>query len=583
MKVKIIFLCALLSAIMIVSPSLSGSWTIPDPVEDEYDCSPRWHSLDSWVGRVETQNNTKISVIGGMNTSRVNAYSSALVFLKQTEDKCLWEGYVEGEFWGDLYSLMTASPDNPKDPETFWNEGSCYASDRARGGSASLRVEDSEHKQGYYLVVSGPAVPCYGKETTHLPGQGATTRSTTSELRTGWPQAGRDLQALPDQGFFLRGSVSEDDRPVEGKGSAFSHAQWVLHPDPCPDGPLEASAGDAMAVPRGEPIQLDGSGSTGCIIDYQWTFKPGPGCLKGTSFNTGAIKKGSSPSVVLLCDAQAVLTVSDVLGNIDQDETSITVTQREWETPSGHLDEEGSLTLLMAGTSDNISLFDIFARELSSGWDVRHTGGVNVSAEDQRQEMWLLFDPVRKDDSWYGRGYQITSVDDPEGPFDGFYYVTDYTIRMFRQTMLNPHLPESGVKSSPLHEHNFYEYNVDQGNKANFDAYLDSIRDHEEAHTELMRKAIAGENDPAVGVERIFFQDRDQLKTESDLIIRNAEKRACRMSMSLHADPLPGDLKSYELWFPVSFLWSGGWRKITLEPYSTCPETHSAELESCEK
>lgn len=386
--------------------------------------------------------------------------------------------------------------------------------------------------------------------------------STATERQVSAPNGSSDRLPLPASGLVLSGSR-------EYGGTSFS---WSLRPV----GSFMADAGGPYKVVRGETLQLDGSRSFGEIVDYEWTFTPGPGCSSDAPFKAGALKTGEKQQVVLLCDVQVTLTVRGPDGQEAQDQAHVEVFPRAWRTKSEHSGEEGTLTS---------GMIDIHAIQTKEGeWTSRkHAGGENVSSRDNRAEAGKLFDPVRDgNNSWEGEGYGIVQVEDPDGPFDGFYYPENYKIELDRKTLINRYLKEDGDSvgrhhGSPI---NWYQYNVTMGNQAVADAYLASIRFHEREHTRLMEESIGGENDPAISVEEMFHSDRDVLRDEIDRKIRDAERKACLDTLKLHDNPPAGDLEARDLWFPKA---RGGFVLVTVPGYSITQDQRNEENAACGK
>ncbi len=376
--------------------------------------------------------------------------------------------------------------------------------------------------------------------------------STTTERQVSAPNGSSDRLPLPASGLVLSGSR-------EYGGTSFS---WSLRPV----GSFMADAGGPYKVVRGETLQLDGSRSFGEIVDYEWTFIPGPGCSSDAPFKAGALKTGKKQQVILLCDVQVTLTVRGPDGQEAQDQAHVEVFPRTWRTKSEHSGEE-------AMTSD---MLDIYADQKE------HVGAENVS-KNNRREPGKLFDPVcDENNSWDGKGYDIAHVQDPSGPFDGFYYPENYRIELIRKTLINPHLKEDSTITFRGHGgmSNWYQYNVAMGNQAVADAYLASIRFHEREHTRLMEVSIGGENDPAISVEEMFHSDRDALQDELDRKIRDAERKACLDTLKLHDNLPAGDRKSYDLWFPRR---GGGFVQRTVPPYSITQDQRNEENAACGK
>jgi hypothetical protein len=339
-----------------------------------------------------------------------------------------------------------------------------------------------------------------------------------------------------------------------------------------PDQPLRAHAGGPYLTSRGAEIRLDGSGSAGGIVSWEWTFEPGADCPAEAPFDAGARKEGATPSVVALCGLEATLTVSDG-SSTAADRTRITVVPREWSTPSEHHDEG----LAPRGGARLITT----ERGAGGAWTIPEISfAQNVSVVGDRAEAWLLLDPVRSDGGWLDLGYSIVTVSDPGGPFDGVFHLDAYRIEMHRRTLINPYVvsdtlaPMRGMAT-------FYEYNQEQGRQAELEAFLESLRAHEREHTVLKQGALEGDADPGHALERLFGSDAEELQREADERLRETEREACRASASLHRNPLGGDLRSYDLYWPTP---EGGWVRLTLPPYSRATAAEHAEaLRVCDR
>jgi len=153
---------------------------------------------------------------------------------------------------------------------------------------------------------------------------------------------------------------------------------------------------------------------------------------------------------------------------------------------------------------------------------------------------WHNLHPAAQGDSWYSQGYTIRQVHDSDGPFDQWWYVGDYKLRIDRQTQLNKYIlpnappPVTGAKS-------FYEANKALG--TDVDGYLAAVRAHEGmqnasgilGHSGRMKKALDA-NDPGKKLETLASKDsEDDLKRKADDEIRKAEHAICVQSV----DPLP--------------------------------------------
>lgn len=263
------------------------------------------------------------------------------------------------------------------------------------------------------------------------------------------------------------------------------------------------------SVPRGEPITLDGSASTGRIQEYTWSFSGGKAASDGSMPNMGAKLHGRQVQVTLLDGMRVTLTVSD--GNQTHATTTpIAVAPRKgFETKVSHVATEGRLSAPapMLGRA---------------GWE----GGENVCAFDPPA---TLDEPVHilhpETD-----GYTVAQVSD-EGPYAGFSYVQEWKVEVKRQSLLNKWIVEdappilTGLKS-------FYDANVEL--RTQVVAYLTAARKHERQHTTLMERSIRA-NDPARFAERTYGKDAERVRRSVDDKLKEAERAANNASK----DPLP--------------------------------------------
>lgn len=273
---------------------------------------------------------------------------------------------------------------------------------------------------------------------------------------------------------------------------------------------LEALPTVASTVQRGERVVLDASRSTGSIQDYRWTFNG----------NAGAEKQGVNAEVVALDDLQVTLTVSD-----GQSTSSKTVSVKV--TPRSHFRtrfEELSAEGLMPDSEKPICrMMGTDAHKNPEYW-AEWTGGENVCAEDPEAHH-ILHPGIGS------QAYTIAQVDDPGGPFDGYYYFKDWNTHIQRRILVNAYVVEAAT-TLPGFGTNFYQGNRERG--TDIDGYLKAVREHEKEHSRLMAEALK-EKDPAIELERAFGSTEDALRAQADKALREAEDR-----IHLKAkDPLP--------------------------------------------
>jgi hypothetical protein len=289
--------------------------------------------------------------------------------------------------------------------------------------------------------------------------------------------------------------------------------------------PLKAIPGGPYGTTRGTPLQLDGSKSTGLITEYRWTFTPSASCTAGISLGTTELK-GPGPQVTLLCPVTATLTVTDDR-NTDSASIPITVDSRGWRT--GYtLSPEGTDKSPLAGPP----WFD-------NPWQTGYEGGANICGlcEGTANENTNLHPPV-KDGSWEkSGGYVITRISEPDGPFDGYWYVSEYHMQMNRKIVINPYiLPlPSGGRELPYSLGSFYQNNIDKKYPA--DKYLEGVRQHEQDHTGRMKAALLSV-DPADDIEQLFEKNHNDVQTRADAKLRETEKTICIKSNDASNPPM---------------------------------------------
>jgi len=388
-------------------------------------------------------------------------------------------------------------------------------------GGPGLRVNKQE---GLYKITL-PHLYAKGTATLTVPVLG-TSKEPDSEddARPFMPANYREgVSYDPEAGVITGGFTHPEVIPTYPKPMVVTTtANWNLSFD-LP--PLRAEAGAAAAVERGEVVTLDGSGSTGRIVSYAWTFENPRDCPPEADISKIEME-GASVEVTALCAFTARLTVSDGTDE-ETDTTTVTVRPRDWETAYEHVSAEGTL--------------DPSVRPLFDPYLPAYNGGANAcSVDGQSTEDNHILHPGAMDGSWEGGGYGLSMIDDHGGPFDGFWYPSEYKVRVTRQTLLNRYIVPGGpVVLMGLGT--FYNQNKSAGNDV--DGYLAAVRDHEMEHSRRFTNWLDS-NDPAEEIEEMARRDRDALKKEMDEKIREAESEICRAGK----DPLPVTWTG-SLWF----------------------------------
>jgi hypothetical protein len=297
--------------------------------------------------------------------------------------------------------------------------------------------------------------------------------------------------------------------------------------DPVPPAPkkLKANPGGPYTTERGTPLQLDGSKSTGSITKYTWTFSPGTGCPAGLSLGSAELT-GSQQAATFLCPVTAKLTVTDGK-DTDSASVPVSVTPRSWETP-------------FKTSGEGFDTGDMATPPWYNSLSGKYEGGANICGpcEGTADESSNLLHPPPKGGSWEtGGGYEIAKVEEPDKPFDGYWYVAKYEVEMNRKTVVNPNiLPlASGGKELPYGMGNFYQHNLDA--KYDIDGYLAGIRKHEKDHTDRMKQALRSA-DPAKEIEKIVEKDKDAVKKSADTKLHDTEKLVCQKSSDASQPPM---------------------------------------------
>lgn len=350
---------------------------------------------------------------------------------------------------------------------------------------------------------------------------------TESTTESGPGASVRDIR-LPASGLALSGSELIGD-------TVFS---WSLYPAGMEE-PLRAHAGRYPPVERAAELVLDASASTGAIEQYRWTFAPGENCPAGGRCREDALKEGPNPAVILLCDTDITLTVTDG-SREDSDTVSARVIAREdWETavrtdlPEGKLQVGRHIVGEVCRAPGTVPPTEsVYACQDADGqWFVSYLSGANVSARTGSGEH--ILDPRRKDGTWEGQGYHIGTVENPGGPFHGFHYIERYQMEVARRTLINPQLlPDA----HPLPRYGINLYNKNREEGYDIDGYLEGIRRHEREHSTEMFRALRSMNpEPAEQLEELWGDDRSALRTNADAVLEAAEFQMCVAS----SDPLP--------------------------------------------
>jgi hypothetical protein len=342
---------------------------------------------------------------------------------------------------------------------------------------------------------------------------------------------------------------------------------------------LVAVPGGPYNTPRARPIQLDGSHSKPArkIKRYDWTFRPGPGCPRNRPLRRTKVS-GARPTIVALCSLVVELKVTDRRGQTSPGaEAELTVEPRAGEfekTPVDHRDQPLEDRDRQHGLTPE-----------DQPWDPKNGGksitlGINVSACAPRRGKAAVkaedsdLCPYVASRSREGHGYKVARVNDPGGPFHGFWYVSSTELSIERLALYNPWLRPHGREIPGL---GITWYGFNETAPAYADAvrgWWNALRRHEgdgmpgqpkTGHTGAIREAIKKkEHDPRRAIEPVFASRRDNLTRLVDGELKSVED-------ALNAAEGPHDLPPIwtgRLRFPVigELAWKVG------GPYDTTEE-----------
>jgi hypothetical protein len=260
---------------------------------------------------------------------------------------------------------------------------------------------------------------------------------------------------------------------------------------------VKAHPGGPYRSVRGQRLQLDGSRSKGKNLEYEWTFAA-KGCPDGVQGNSGARKEGVRPTVVLLCDTDITLKVTD--GKYTDEKTvPVVVHARDWKTEvKPQID--AYLTAIKLCLPDPVFGRGVCALD-------------GAAAFEGEQESGHIFHKKPKQITWEDTGYKLDRVNDSNGPFDGWWYVKENLLKIQRAALINTYL-----KNSEL-----YEENKKRGYRKDFDTLIDQVTAHERMHGTLMEEALP-KHEPAKKIEVLMHpKHKDALKQKVDLKIQEAD------------------------------------------------------------
>ena len=418
---------------------------------------------------------------------------------------------------------------------------------QARAQAAGVSRDRDQHLEelGGVLAAAGFASPALAAEQ----GAVASAQQAVGSLQGEYDSSLQESRSLPP-GTMAKfgGLMAAAALALGGAAYAATKAAQVLNPARTAEQdcgipsdedwpPVEAHAGGPYSPLRGKSVTLDGSKSKGRCLTYTWTFSAAPkekdkpsqfkngtgiheedaesveatervikenSCPEGTSGNSGAQKTGPKAPTFFLCSLTVTLTVRDGRGQEDTDDVVVKVKARGpkgWQTK---VEKKQKVTYEVGGSH---------VKRPRSGEVPKLELGKNVCAIDDSPAHAL-----HAGRSWLGEGYEVASIEDPQGPFDQWWFIDRTTLRIKRAARLNQDLN----KSSGL-----YQLNLAEG-YADIAVLRDSLIEHERLHGilifEMMERIQGQKRDPATAIEALSnAKSSDTVTTVADMAIGQIE------------------------------------------------------------
>ncbi len=286
-------------------------------------------------------------------------------------------------------------------------------------------------------------------------------------------------------GVELLQEVTQEDRETRSPGGDcdgefLSQARIAVRKNQPPKD-LKAVITASAGAKRGDTLTLDGSGSlpAGKIESYHWKISPGSDCPSGVQAFERDTKSLSFRS---LCSMQAELTVKAAGSNqTDTAMQQVTVAARAWNVTLSRNDTPGQL--------NSHFRMDRFPRL-----------GLNLCSHEAlatAQESGHFIHKEKGSATWNGVGYQVDTIHEPGGPFDGWSYVKSQNLQIDRSVLISGELMEG----SEVYRLNRIACQGAKPDKCMLDLVIAATVAHEEAHTDLLHEAA--KTDDGNGAKRI--------------------------------------------------------------------------------
>jgi hypothetical protein len=343
-------------------------------------------------------------------------------------------------------------------------------------------------------------------------------------------------------------------------------------------GGLVADAGGPYNAVRASTITLDGSKShatsPATLTGYEWSWTPGADCPARTTLaSSGA--QGTQITITVLCGLNITLKVTDSDGHTATASTDVTVTARGGRfttTPASsfQVDRTGGGVTDWTETST--------AGQFSVGLNVPTCATVTERNNLDNRAVFCPYKPFGE--THHKAGYMLATVEDHNGPFDGFDYVASTDLNVQSIGALNPNMrpgapPPTGACRSKKPQlktcMNFFTANTRLPG-SQMTAYVDMVIEHEgfgapgqplTGHAGAMREATktASGNVRARLEELVSRAPGISHETFASLVVDPAVENAETAVFEASKDPLPllGTRKIY-LFEPPTARQPGRWK-----------------------
>lgn len=232
---------------------------------------------------------------------------------------------------------------------------------------------------------------------------------------------------------------------------------------------LKAVTDGPYRIKRGQKVKLDGSASRPKqkITTYTWTFEPDcpgeePTDPGGIAANP-TVKQGKKVEIVAVCKTKVNLTVSG-------DGTPGT-------TATG---------IRVGGKINDVKYNQPNDADAGNFPFDTAMGGTFVFGYNRCSVEWSEFHDQNLTDHWLhkpadGRDVDTKQVNDPGGPYDGYFYVTGQNLKVTRQLLINSKLLPGGSVDV---------LNSTGKRKKALEKIIEAALDHERIHGDLVKERL---------------------------------------------------------------------------------------------